>query len=273
VLFTLFLIIPIVLAFGLAFTDTRLISPRPGQFVGFDNFAYLFTDPVFWASVRNTFYFAVVVVPVQAGVALLLALLVNAKVRGTNFFRTVYFLPVVTSMVVVSLLWRFMYQKNGLINQFLSGITGGAYTPIDWLNDPLWAMPAIMFMSVWQGVAFHMVIWLAGLQTIPAELYEASEIDGASKLQQFRFVTWPGLRQTATLILVTITIASFSLFTQIAVMTQGGPLDSTTTVVYQAVRTGYQQLQTGLASAISLVFFVMVLVVSGIQRYLTRERS
>jgi multiple sugar transport system permease protein len=273
VLFVVFLLIPIGLAFGLAFTDTRLISPRPGQFIGLDNFAYLFTDPVFWASVRNTFYFAIVVVPVQAGFALLLALLVNAKVRGTNFFRTVYFLPVVTSMVVVSLLWRFMFEVDGLINQVLESVSFGAYTPIDWLNDPMWAMPAIMFMSIWQGVAFHMVIWLAGLQTIPAELYEASEIDGASKWQQFLYVTWPGLRQTATLILVTITIAAFSLFTQIAVMTQGGPLDSTTTVVYQAVRTGYQQLQTGLASAISLVFFVMVLIVSGIQRYLTRERN
>jgi multiple sugar transport system permease protein len=272
-LFVVFLIIPIALAFALAFTDTRLISPRPGQFVGLENFAYLFSDPVFWASVRNTFFFAIVVVPVQAGFALLLALLVNAKVRGTNFFRTVYFLPVVTSMVVVSLLWRFMYEKDGLINQVLSTVTFGTYSPIDWLNDPVWALPAIMFMSIWQGVAFHMVIWLAGLQTIPAELYEASEIDGASRWQQFLFVTWPGLRQTATLILVTITIAAFSLFTQIAVMTQGGPLDSTTTVVFQAVRTGYQQLQTGLASAISLVFFVMVLIVSGIQRYLTRERS
>ena len=272
-LFVLFLIIPIGLAFGLAFTDTRMISPRPGQFVGFANFAYLFTDPLFWASVRNTLYFAVVVVPVQAGFALVLAVLVNAKVRGTNFFRTVYFLPVVTSMVVVSLLWRLMYQKDGLINEFLTTITFGNYTPIDWLNDPVWAMPAIMVMSIWQGVAFHMVIWLSGLQTIPAELYEASEIDGASKWQQFLFVTWPGLRQTRTLILITITIAAFSLFTQIAVMTQGGPLDSTTTVVFMAVRVGYQQLQTGYASAISLIFFVMVLAVSGIQRYLTREKN
>lgn len=273
VLFVLFLVIPILLAFGLAFTNTRLISPRPGEFIGFDNFTYLFTDPLFWASVRNTLYFAVVVVPVQAGSALVLALLVNAKVRGTNFFRTVYFLPVVTSMVVVSLLWRFMYQKDGLINQFLSAVTFGNFTPIDWLNDPAWAMPAIMVMSIWQGVAFHMVIWLAGLQTIPAELYEASEIDGASKWQQFLFVTWPGLRQTRTLILITITIAAFSLFTQIAVMTEGGPLDSTTTVVFQAVRVGYQQLQTGYASAISLVFFVMVLAVSVVQRYLTREKN
>ncbi|WP_454042271.1 carbohydrate ABC transporter permease [Cellulosimicrobium sp. Marseille-Q8652] len=272
-LFLLFLFVPIVLAFALAFTNARLISPRPPEFIGLDNFSLLLTDPVFWASVRNTFYFAIVVVPVQAGLALVLAVLVNAKVRGTQFFRTVYFLPVVTSMVVVSLLWRFMYRQDGLVNQILDAVTFGRYTPIDWLNDPTWAMPAIMFMSVWQGVGFTMIIWLAGLQTIPAELYEASELDGAGTWHQFRYVTWPGLLQTRTFILVTITIAAFSLFTQINVMTQGGPLDSTTTVVYQAVRSGYQQLQTGYASAISLVFFALVLTVSLLQRYLTREKG
>jgi multiple sugar transport system permease protein len=272
VLFTVFLLIPIVLAFALAFTNARLISPRPAEFIGLENFSFLMSDPVFWASVRNTFYFAVVVVPVQASLALGLALLVNAKVRGTQFFRTIYFLPVVTSMVVVSLLWRFMYQEDGLINQLLVKATFGAFEPIDWLNDPTWALPAIMVMSIWQGVGFHMVIWLAGLQTIPAELYEASSLDGAGGWDQFRYVTWPGLMHTRTFILVTITIAAFSLFTQISVMTQGGPLDSTTTVVYHAVRSGYSQLQTGYASAISLVFFVMVLTVSLIQRRLTRER-
>lgn len=272
-LFLLFLIVPIVLAFALAFTDARLISPRPPEYIGLDNFALLLTDPVFWASVRNTFYFAVVVVPVQAGLALVLAVLVNTKVRGTRFFRTVYFLPVVTSMVVVSLLWRFMYQPDGLVNRFLEAVTFGGFTGVDWLNDPTWAMPAIMLMSVWQGVGFTMIIWLAGLQTIPAELYEASELDGAGPWHQFRYVTWPGLLQTRTFILVTITIAAFSLFTQINVMTEGGPLDSTTTVVFQAVRSGYQQLQTGYASAISLVFFAMVLAVSLIQRFLTRERG
>nr|WP_232295345.1 sugar ABC transporter permease [Parafrankia sp. EUN1f] len=272
-LFILFLLVPIVLAFALAFTNARLISPNPPEFIGFDNFSLLLTDPVFWASVRNTFYFAVVVVPVQAGLALFLAVLVNTKVKGAQFFRTVYFLPVVTSMVVVSLLWRFMYEPDGLINRLLQAITFDRFTPIDWLNEPAWAMPAIMFISVWQGVGFTMIIWLAGLQTIPVELYEASELDGAGRWQQFRFVTWPGLTQTRTFILVTITIAAFSLFTQINLMTQGGPLDSTTTVVFQAVRSGYQQLQTGYASAISLVFFVMVLTVSLIQRYLTREKG
>lgn len=273
VLFIVFLAVPIILAFVLAFTNTRLISPNPPQFIGVDNFTRLFSDPVFWASVRNTFFFTAVVVPVQSGFALLLAVLVNAKVRGTQFFRTVYFLPVVTSMVVVSLLWRFMYQRDGLINQFLYGVTFGNFTPIDWLNDTTWAMPAIMVMSVWQAVGFHMVIWLAGLQTVPGELYDAANLDGARTWQQFRFVTWPCLYQTRTFILVTITIQAFALFTQINVMTQGGPLDRTTTVVFHAVRSGFNQLQTGYASAISLVFFVMVLTVSLVQRYLTREKG
>ena len=128
-------------------------------------------------------------------------------------------------------------------------------------------------MSIWQGVGFHMVIWLSGLQTIPGDLYEASALDGASNWQKFRYVTWPGLRQTRTFILVTITIAAFSLFAQVQVMTQGGPLDATTTVVFQAVRAGFAQQQTGYASAISLVFFVLVLTVSLVQRYLTRDKD
>lgn len=273
ILLILFLLIPVILAFTLAFTNARLISPRPATFIGMENFVNLFGDPVFLASLRNTLFFALVVVPVQAAFALVLAILVNAKVRGTNFFRTVYFIPVVTSMVVISLLWRFLYQEDGLINQFLQAVTFGAFTPIDWLNNPSTAMPAIMFMSIWQAVGFHMIIWLAGLQTIPAELYEAADLDGATGWQRFRYVTWPGLLATRTFILITITIAALSLFTQISVMTQGGPLDSTTTVVFMAVRTGYQQLQTGYASAISLVFFVLVLIVSGVQRYLTREKD
>jgi multiple sugar transport system permease protein len=273
VLLTLFLLIPVALAFTLAFTNARLISPRPATFIGVENFAILFADPVFWASLRNTLFFALVVVPLQAGFALVLAILVNAKVRGTNFFRTVYFIPVVTSMVVVSLLWEFMYQPDGLLNRVLGVITFGHFTPIDWLNNPSTALPAIMFMSIWQAVGFHMIIWLSGLQTIPAELYEAADLDGAGGWERFRYITWPGLLATRTFILITITIAALSLFTQISVMTQGGPLDSTTTVVFMAVRTGYQQLATGYASAISLVFFVLVLVVSAVQRYLTREKD
>ncbi|MET0480498.1 MAG: sugar ABC transporter permease [Mycetocola sp.] len=272
-LLALFIFIPAVLAFALAFTNARLISPYPATFVGFDNFARLLTDPSFFRALLNVAYFAVVVVPLQAGLALIMAILVNTKIRGTTFFRTVYFLPVVTSMVVVSLLWLFMYRQDGLINVVIDRVTFGLVTGPDWLNDTSTSMPAIILMSVWQGVGFHMIIWLSGLQTIPADLYEAADLDGVSPWQRFRYITWPGLTATRSLILVTITIQALSLFTQISVMTQGGPLDSTTTVVYEAVESGFAQQETGYASAISLVFFVLVLLISVVQRFLTREKA
>jgi len=270
ILIVTFLLIPIALTFVLAFTNARLISPEPARFIALDNFARLFDSSTFWSSLRNTIIFAVVIVPCQSAFALVLAILVNAKMRGTNFFRTVYFLPVVTSMVVVSMLWMFMYQPNGLVNVTLAkfGIAGP-----DWLGDPKTALFALIVMSAWQAVGFHMVIWLSGLQTIPGELYEAASLDGANKRQQFAHVTWPGLRQTRTFILITITIAAFSLFTQVNIMTQGGPLDATSTVVFMAVRTGFQQQQTGYAAAISLVFFVLVLAVNLVQRFLTRDKD
>ncbi|MGJ1767003.1 carbohydrate ABC transporter permease [Clavibacter sepedonicus] len=273
ILLGLFVLVPAVLAFVLAFTNARLISPYPATFVGLDNLTRLLADDTFWHALRNVAFFAVVVVPVQAGLALGLALLIDAKVKGTTFFRTVYFLPVVTSMVVVSLLWLFMYRPDGLINVLISRVTGGAVQGPDWLGDPTTAMPAIILMSVWQGVGFHMVIWLSGLQTIPPDLHEAAGLDGVTRWQRFRYITWPGLAATRSLILVTITIQALSLFTQISVMTQGGPLDSTTTVVYEAVRSGFAQQQTGYASAISLVFFVIVLAISAVQRFITRERD
>jgi multiple sugar transport system permease protein len=270
VLMIVFLIIPIGLTFILAFTNARLISPEPASFIGFDNFVRLFGSDTFWKSLRNTVIFALVIVPCQSALALGLAVLINVRMRGINFFRTVYFLPVVTSIVVVSILWLFLYQPNGLINAMLAKV--GIQGP-DWLGNPNTALFAIIVLSAWQAVGFHMVIWLSGLQTIPGELYEAASIDGASPLQQFMHVTWPGLRQTRTFILITITISAFALFSQVNIMTQGGPLDSTSTLVFQAVRTGFQQQQTGYASAISLVFFVLVLIVTLIQRYLTRDKE
>jgi multiple sugar transport system permease protein len=270
VLIITFLIVPIGLTFVLSFTDARLISPRPAEFIGADNFVRLFQDATFWASLRNTIIFTAVIVPFQSALALGLAVLVNTRMRGTNFFRTVYFLPVVTSIVVVSMLWLFLYQPDGLINSILArfGIEGP-----DWLGNPQTALLALILMSAWQAMGFHMVIWLSGLQTIPVELYEAADLDGASKWQQFTNVTWPGLRATRTFILITITIAAFGLFTQVNLMTQGGPVNATSTLVFQAVRSGFAQQQTGYASAISLVFFVLVLAVTLIQRYLTRDKE
>lgn len=274
VLLLLFLVIPVILAFGLSFTNARLISPNPPRFIGLDNFIRAFTsDSTFVRSLLNTFLFAVVVVPVQAGLGLVMAILVNQKLRGTTFFRVVFFIPVVTSIVVVSILWRFMYQPNGIINSFIDTITFGAWQGVNWLNNPSTALPAIIVLSIWQAVGFHMIIWLSGLQTIPEELYEAARMDGAGSWEQFKNVTWPGLKPTMVFILVTITIAALGLFVQIDVMTQGGPVDSTTTIVYHAVRRGYREQQTGYGSAISLIFFVLVLIIALIQRYLTRDKD
>jgi len=273
VLLLAFVFLPAILGFGLAFTNARLVSPRPVEFVGTDNFARLFADPVFWRSLLNVSYFAVVVVPVQSGLALAMALLINKKFRGVNFFRTIYFLPVVTSMVVVSLLWMFMYRKDGLINELLSAASFGLINGPDWLNDPATAMPAIIALSIWQAAGFHMNHLARRPASISGELYEAAQLDGASRWHQFRYVTWPGLTHTRTLVLVTITIQALGLFDQVSVMTQGGPLDSTTTIIYEAVRSGFKQQETSYASAISLVFFVLVLLISAVQRYLTREKD
>lgn len=229
-------------------------------------------DPLFWKSLKNTLVFALIVAPLQGGLALLLALLVNSKIRGRIVLRTIYFLPVVTSMVVVSILWLFMYQEQGLVNVVLGSVMPG-FTPVNFLASPDLALPAIIVMSVWQGVGFHMLIWLSGLQTIPGELYEAAKVDGASNLQQFVHVTWPGLRRTFIFILVTISIAALGLFTQVNVMTQGGPLDSTTTLVFHAYREGFGKQQVGYASAIAVVFFAIVVTVSVVQRRLTRDKD
>ena len=234
----------------------------------------LASDLVFLQALVNTFLFVLIVAPVQAAVALLLALLINQPLRGVNIFRTIYFMPVVISLVVVSLLWRFIYDgQDGLLNSLLSFLSFGAFQPVDWLGNPATALGAIMAMSVWQGVGFHMVIWLSGLQTIPFVLYEAASISGANGWQKFRYVTWPGLRNTAVLILVVITMQAFGLFTQIDVMTRGGPLDATQSIVFQAVQRGYEKQDIAGGSAISVLLFLLVLAVSLIQRFVTREKE
>ncbi len=234
----------------------------------------LASDVVFMKALRNTVLFVLIVAPVQAGLALLLALLINQRLRGINIFRAIYFMPVVVSIVVVSLLWRFIYDGNdGLLNTLLGTLTFGAFEPVDWLGTTSTALGSVMAMSIWQGVGFHMVIWLAGLQTISPTLYEAAHIEGASKRQTFRYVTWPGLRNTAILILIVITMQAFALFAQIDVMTSGGPLDSTQSLVYQTVDRGYRKQDISGGSVISVVLFVIVLSISLFQRWLTRERT
>ena len=239
--------------------------------IGDDKVVLLAGDATFLTALINTFVFALFIVPMQGGLGLLLALIINKRIRGVNIFRSAYFIPVIISMVVVSILWSLLYASDGLINQVLGVFTLGAWPSLDWLGEAGSALPSVMIMSVWQGVGFHMIIWLAGLQTIPFVLYEAAQIDGAGRWGQFRNVTWPGLRNTAVFVFIVITVQAFALFTQIDVMTQGGPLDATQTVIFQAVQRGFERQDIAYGSTIAVVFFALVLVVSLVQRWLTRE--
>jgi len=274
VLLVVFLIIPFLMAIGLSFTDQRLIpNPNlPTRFIGFRNFVRMIEDEAFLRGLLNNFYFGVVVVPVQTSLALLLAMLVNQKLKGMNLFRTIYFSPVVTTMVVVAIIWTFLYNPGeGLINEFIQTITFGALGPYDWLQNTRLVFPAIMLLSIWQGVGFQMVIYLAGLQEIPDSLYEAADVDGANKLQQFLNVILPQLRNTTIFVVLATTILAFKLFTQVEVMTKGGPQNASMTTIVHVVHQGWGQLKVGYASAISIVFFLIVLGISLLQRYFLRE--
>jgi multiple sugar transport system permease protein len=276
ILLTVFLIIPFLMAFGLAFTDQRLVpNPNlPTRIVGLRNFIRLFQDETFHRGLLNNFYFVAVVVPVQTSLALLLAVLINQKIKAITFFRTAYFSPVVVTMVVVSVIWFFFYNPGeGLINEFVRTISFGRLGPYNWLNSTTLAFPSIMLLSIWQGVGFQMVIYLAGLQEIPEELYEAAQIDGASKIQQFFSVTLPQLRNTTIFVVLATTILAFKLFTQTWVMQgpSGKPQGTTMTTMMYVVGQGFKQGKIGYASAIAVVFFLIVLGVSLLQRAFLRE--
>jgi len=271
ILLGIFLLYPMGAAFYYSLTDFYILRPDDISFIGFENFRYIIDDPQFRQALWNTLYFTVIVVPVQLAVALGLALLVNKKIRFRVFFRTAFFSPVVMSLVVVSILWTFLYNPNeGLFNELL-GVFGIPEQPF--LTSPDQAMNSIIVMSVWQGAGFQMMIFLAGLQNIPDHLYEAADIDGGNAWQKFWHVTLPGLRNVALFIFITITIAAFKLLVQPMIMTQGGPLGSTKSLVYHIYETGFNYRDVGYASAMAVVFTVMVLIVTIVQRILVREEG
>ena len=274
-LLTVFLIAPFIIAFALSFTNQRLIPHLnlPTQLVGFRNFKRLFLDANFHRALLNNFIFTAIVVPIQTSFALLLAIMLNQKLRFINFFRAIYFSPVVITMVVVSIVWTFLYNPGeGFINEFLSVISGGLLGPYGWLNDTRLALLSIALLSIWQGVGFQMVIYLAGLQGIPDELYEAGQVDGANVWQQFWYITIPQLRNTTIFVVTCTIILAFKLFTQVWVMTQGGPQGATITTIVMLYKEGFLQLRVGYASAISIIFFLIVLCISMFQRIYLREK-
>lgn len=269
----LFVALPFLLALGLSFTNLRLGSPLPLEWVGFEQYRRIFTDPSFLRALLNNLLFAAVVVPLQTAVALALALLLNRKLFALGWFRTLFFMPVVFPLSLVAVVWVLIFAPgpNGMMNAALDLLTLGAWSPRDFLHDPQLALPAIMLTSIWQGAGFQMVVLLAGLQAIPAQLYEAAGIDGAGRWQQFWHITLPQLRNTLIFVLLVTTILAFRLFDQVQIMTQGGPHDATATLMFKAVDAAFARQQIAAGAAMTVVLFLVVLLISTLQRRLVRQ--
>lgn len=269
---SVFLIGPIFYALYISFHQFSFLSPDNITFVGLDNYIRLFEDPRFLKALANTSIYSLGVVPVQIVIALLLAMIVNAKIKGKTFFRVVYFLPTVTSTVAVSVMFLYLFKSDGLVNQALKMLGIPTY---DWFNTIEFALPSVMLMAVWTTVGQFMVIYLAGLQDIPVELYEAAEVDGATPWQKLRYITWPMLRPTTFFILIMSIIGTFQVFDQMYVVSkgEGGPQDATLTVVFYLYRTAFRNFDMGYASAMAFVLFVIILGLTILQRILFKEET
>ena len=268
-----FVVVPFIAAGWLSLHNVRLNSGRPATWFGLEHYTRLLTDPEFYRALFNNFIFALIVVPVQTGLALGLAMLLNRPLRGMAVFRTMFFMPVVFPMALVAVIWKLIYSRDtlGMLNAFLDAISFGTLGPYDWLGNPATAMLAIIILSIWQGVGFQMIILLSGLQGISPSLYEAASIDKANAWQQFRNVTLPGMRNTLIFVVLVTTIFSFRLFDQVWILTQGGPDNATTTVMFQAVTAAFTENNVGRGAAITVIFFIIVLLITLIQRRLLRE--
>lgn len=262
-----FFFIPVLAAFIISFTDFdiyALSSLSNTRFVGFSNYAKLFDDPLFWTALKNTFYYVIGAGPISVIISLLAAMLLNSKlVKLKAVFRMFYFIPVVTTLVAVAIIWRFIYHpKFGLLNYLLSFV---GINPIDWLGDPNWAMPAIMLMSVWKTFGYNMIIFIAGLQNIPDELYEAAVIEGSNAWQKFRNITLPLLTPTTIFVSIITMIGFFQLFAEPYIMTQGGPLNKTLSIVGYMYQEGFRWWNMGYSASLAFVLFIIIFIATIIQ--------
>ncbi|HEX2817142.1 MAG TPA: sugar ABC transporter permease [Phenylobacterium sp.] len=271
----LFFLVPTIAALALSLTDFdiyALADLRNLRFVGLRNYAELLANPLFWQALGNTLYFVLVGVPLSIAVSLGTALLLQSPLaRFKGVFRTALFAPVVTTLVAVAVIWRYLLHTHyGLLNYALSAV---GIAPVDWLGDPHWAMPAIILFAVWKNFGYNMLIFVAGLQTIPEELYEAARMDGASALRRLWHVTLPGLAPV-TLLVSLLTVAGYlQLFAEPYVMTQGGPQQSTVSVLYFMFEQGFKWWNLGIASAVAFLLFVMILAVTLVQLAVARRRG
>uniref|UniRef100_A0A832D080 Sugar ABC transporter permease n=1 Tax=Ignavibacterium album TaxID=591197 RepID=A0A832D080_9BACT len=263
----IFFFIPVIAAFIISFTDFDIYTLgnfSTLRFIGFENYIKLFNDDLFWTALGNTFYFVVVAGPLSIAVSLTAALMLNSKlVKFKSLFRLAYFLPVVTTLVAVAIVWRFIYHPNfGILNFFLSLI---GINPIDWLGDPDWAMPSIILLAVWKNFGYNMIIFIAGLQNIPEELYEAADIEGANAFQKFKHITLPMLAPTTIFVSIITMIGYFQLFAEPYVMTQGGPLNRTLSIVQYMYQEGFRWWNMGYSASIAFVLFIIIFIGTLIQ--------
>jgi putative chitobiose transport system permease protein len=259
---------PALKAVWMSFTDYNLINAP--HFVGLANYTRLGSDPAFWSALRNTLLYLAVVVPVLVVAPIFLALLVNRSLPGIAFFRAAIYLPVVTSLVISALVWKWVYEERGLLNHFLLA-TGLTRDPVAFLADPAHALFAVMAVTVWSGMGYYMVIYLAGLQAIPRHLYDAAEVEGVSRWQQTLHITIPMLRPSIAVVAVMSSISAMKVFEEVYVMTQGGPLDATKTLVFLIYESAFVEFEMGYASAIGVVLFAITLVLSLLNLRALRE--
>ena len=256
-------------AFSLSFTQYDLDLTQAPQWVGLKNFQKLFNDKVFWQTLRNTFLYLIGVVPILVIVPLGLAILVNQKLRGIRWFRIAYYTPVIISMVVAGIAWKALYVSDGILNQLLKIV--GFADGIPWLTSPDLALWSVMLVTIWKGLGYYMVIYLAGLQGIPVDLYEAAAIDGSDGWQKHWDITIPLMRPYLSLVAVISCISAMKVFEEVYIMTQGGPLNHSKTVVYYVYEKAFQDLEINYASAIGLVLFLFILILSIINLKLSRN--
>ena len=259
----IFIIIPVICSFGLSFTKWDLLNPI--EFVGLDNYIGIFTEPLFYKILINTIVFAVSTSVFGVIIPLVLAAILNGKIRGSEFYKTAYFLPFITPMIVIGVIWEWIFDPNiGLLNKFL-------HLHINWLYDPHFAMPALILVSVWKLTGYNMVIFLSALSGISQSMFEAAKIDGADSFQTFKNVTIPLLSPTIFFVVIITAISSFQIFDLIYLMTQGGPLDSTNVLVYAIYKNAFEYFNIGKASAIAYVLFVIILVLTLVQWNLRKK--
>lgn len=274
VLLALFVFVPFLLSIQFSFTNERLMPrPIPVRWLGLRNYERVLNDPEFWRAVRNTLYFGVVVIPAQLAISLAAALLLNSKIRGLAVFRSIAILPLLMPMTVVGTIWAALYRTpDGLLNSAYQWLFN-TLSYIDWLGDPGVAMLSIIVLSIWASFPFQMLIYLAGLQEIPKDRYEAAEIDGFGAWDVFRHVTFPGLRNTNVFVVIITTIGALSLFTQVNMLTGGGPNNATLTIIQYMFRNGFAEQKVGVAAAVGIIFFVTVASLSVAQRILIKNED